>query len=290
MTALAGARLLGSNSGGNPVLSKGFIGLAANAKVWQGAIVCLDPATGFGSQGKTAPGLIVLGVAEPPNQNIVVAGQPPGVFSNLYDNTGAGATNGGVVCEYSQGARPFLNSAGGDAITAAAIGQDCYMVDDQTAALTDGAGTRSRLGRIVGFETLPVVQVGASFAGAQPTMVLTVPVALSSLVVGGGTFAQLPALGFNGKIKSLAYVPQVAGAGAGATFAVTPQIAGVSTTGGVATVTLANTGQGAAAVLGTAVTALNGFTGAQVISLINAAGTVFTGGSGAFVIEVVAAL
>lgn len=287
MTALAGARLFGSNSGGNPVLSRGFIGLAANAKVWQGAVVCLDPATGFGTQGKTAPGLIVLGVAEPPNQNVVVAGQPPAAFSNLYDNTGG--TNGLVVCEYSQGARPFLNSAGGDAITAAAIGQDCYMVDDQTAALTDGAGTRSRLGRIVGFETQPVVQVGASFAGAQPTMVLTVPVALSSLVVGGGTFAQLPALGFNGKIKSLAYVPQVAGAGAGATFAVTAQIAGVSTTGGIATITLANTGQGAASVLGTAVTALNGFTGAQVISLINAAGTVFTGGSGAFIIEVVAA-
>lgn len=287
MTALAGMRSIPSYSGGNPVLSKGFIGLAANAKVWQGAIVCLDPATGFGTQGKTAPGLIVLGVAESPEMGMVVAGQPPAVFSNLYDNTGG--TNGLLTCQFRQGAYPFLNSAGGDAITAAAIGQDCYMVDDQTAALTDGAGTRSRLGRIVGFDTLPFVQVGPSFAGAQPTMVLTVPVVLSSLVVGGGTFAQLPALGFNGKLKSLAYVPQVAGAGAGATFAVTPQIAGVSITGGIATIALANTGQGATAVLGTAVTALNGFTGAQVISLVNAAGTVFTGGSGAFIIEVVAA-
>lgn len=283
--ALTGARLLGNYAGGNPVQSKGSVGLAANAKVWQGAFVCLDPATGFATQGKTGTGLIVLGYAQEPEFGIAVAGQPPLVFSDLYDNTGG--ANGNIVCQYRQGPVPVLNSAAGDAITAANIGQDCYMVDDQTAALTDGAGTRSRLGRIVGFDTLPIVQLGVAFAGAQPTLVLSVPVTLASLVVGGGTFAQLPPLGFNGKIKSIAYVPNVAGAGAGATMAVNAQIAGVSTTGGVDTVTLANTGLGATAVLGTAITALNGFTAAQVISLINAAGTVFTGGSGAFIIEVV---
>ena len=35
-----------------------------------------------------------------------------------------------------------------DAITLADIGKDCFIVDDQTVAKTDGAGTRSRAGRV----------------------------------------------------------------------------------------------------------------------------------------------
>lgn len=289
MTALSGARPAISPSDGNPVFSKGYIGLAVNAKVWQGAIVCLDPSTGFGTQGKTAPGLIALGIAESPEMGMVVAGQPPAIFSNLYDNTGGSA--GGIVVQYRQGVYDFLNSTAGDAITVANIGQDCYIVDDQTVALTDAVGTRSRAGRIVNVDQYGVqVQIGLSFAGAQPTLIIPVPVLLSSLVVGGATFAQLPPLGFNGKIKSISYMPQAAGAGAGATMACNAQIGGVSTTGGVVTPTLANSGAGAAVVQGTAITALNSFTGAQTISLLNAAGTVFTGGQGAFVLEVVASL
>lgn len=286
MTALNSRRSISSNSGGNPVLSRGYIGLAANAKVYEGAIVVLDPSKGFGVQGKTAPGLIALGIADEPEMNIQLAG-PPAILSDVYDNTGG--ADGSIVCQYKQGVFPFVNSAAGaDLISVANIGQDCYMVDDQTAALTDAAGTRSRLGRIINVDSFGVqVQVGVSFAGAQPTLVLTIPVALSALLVGGGTIAQLPALGFNGKIKSISYVPQVAGAGAGATMAINAQIAGVSTTGGVATPTLANSGAGAAVVAGTPITALNQFTGAQTISLVNAAGTVFTGGSGAIILEVV---
>ena len=42
----------------------------------------------------------------------------------------------------------FANSAATDAITLADIGKDCFIVDDQTVAKTDGSGTRSRAGRV----------------------------------------------------------------------------------------------------------------------------------------------
>ena len=40
----------------------------------------------------------------------------------------------------------FNNSAGGDAITAAAIGTVCYAVDDNTVALTSNSGARTTAG------------------------------------------------------------------------------------------------------------------------------------------------
>ena len=286
MTALSSVRSTPMPSGGKATIEVGYIGLAAGAKVYQGSIVVFDPSTGYGRNGYTAPGLICLGRAETPLQGALPAPAytAPGTGAQVYDNTGG--ANGQVTAYYRQGVFNFANSGAADLIAVTNIGQDCYIVDDQTVALTDGVGTRSRAGRIINVDSQGVwVQMGQAFAGAAPTLPIVIPVTLSSLVVGGGTFATLPPLGFNGRIKSIAYVPQVAGAGAGASFAVNAQIAGVSTTGGIDTVTLANTGQGAAAVVGTPITALNAFTGAQAISLVNAAGTVFTGGSGAFVLS-----
>lgn len=42
----------------------------------------------------------------------------------------------------------FNNSAAADAITRADIGNDCFGVDDQTVAKTDGSGTRSKAGKV----------------------------------------------------------------------------------------------------------------------------------------------
>jgi len=272
-------------SGGDPTFKLSFAGLAANAKVWQGSIVVQDPFSGYARNGYTATGLIVLGRAEQPTFGSLPVVVPPGIGSNVYDNT-SGA-NGGLNVYYRQGVFNFANSGGVDLCAVTNIGSDCYIVDDQTVALTDGVGTRSRAGKIMNVDSAGVwVQMGAAFAGAAVTQNIPVAVSLASLVVSGGTFATLAPLGFNGRIKSISYVPQVAGAGAGASFAVTAQIAGVSTTGGIDTITLANTGQGSAAVIGTAITALNAFTGAQAISLVNAAGTVFSGGSGTFYITI----
>ena len=117
------------------------------------------------------------------------------------------------------------------------------------------------------------------------TQILTLPVTLTSLVVGGGTIAGPITLGFACRIMGISYVAAVTGTGAGATFAVNLQIGGVSTTGGVCAITLANTGYAATPVLGTAVTALNIVSPTSTITLINAAGTVFTAGSGYFLIQ-----
>lgn len=50
----------------------------------------------------------------------------------------------------------YANSAAADEITAASIGADCYIVDDQTVAKTDGSGTRSVAGKIFDVDSLGV--------------------------------------------------------------------------------------------------------------------------------------
>ena len=47
-----------------------------------------------------------------------------------------------------KGVFPFKNSAAADEITNAEIGSDCYIVDDETVAKTDGTGTRSVAGKV----------------------------------------------------------------------------------------------------------------------------------------------
>jgi len=59
--------------------------------------------------------------------------------------TGASNT---LTVESESGIFRWGNSSAGDAITAGHIGLACFMVDDQTVALTDGTGTRSKAGTI----------------------------------------------------------------------------------------------------------------------------------------------
>lgn len=59
-----------------------------------------------------------------------------------------GTTAGAVNVEIEKGIFRFGNSTAADAISAANIGADCYIVDDQTVALTNGTNTRSVAGTI----------------------------------------------------------------------------------------------------------------------------------------------
>lgn len=61
-----------------------------------------------------------------------------------------------VPVEYERGTFRYGNSASGDAITTADIGNDCYIVDDQTVAKTDGSSTRSVAGVIRDVDSLGV--------------------------------------------------------------------------------------------------------------------------------------
>lgn len=101
----------------------------AAAKIFAGAIVAID-ATGFAVKGATALNLKAVGAAQ-----------------ELADNTAG--IDGAIRVKVRRGVYRFANSAAGDLIALGDVGADCYIVDDQTVAKTDGAGTRSVAGEIV---------------------------------------------------------------------------------------------------------------------------------------------
>lgn len=107
--------------------------VAASEKIYAGALVARD-ANGYATPGATATGLLGVGRAEA-----------------QADNSSGSA--GDVSVDVRKGVFKFDNSAGGDEITAADIGSDCYIVDDATVAKTDGTGSRSKAGRVFDVES-----------------------------------------------------------------------------------------------------------------------------------------
>lgn len=102
-------------------------GLAANAKIFTGALACLSG--NYVVKASTALNLKALGVS-----------------IDDYDNTGG--ANDAVQGQFRKGIFRFANSAAGDLIAKGDIGATAYIVDDQTVAKTDGGGTRSAAGKI----------------------------------------------------------------------------------------------------------------------------------------------
>ncbi|VXD04164.1 hypothetical protein [Pseudomonas sp. 9Ag] len=105
--------------------------VASNAKIFAGALVVAN-ANGYAAPGSTAVGLTYLGRAE-----------------DSVDNTG-GADGAATVPVRRLNAFKWGNDG---SITQAHQGKTAYIVDDQTLAATDGTGTRSAAGRIVGIES-----------------------------------------------------------------------------------------------------------------------------------------
>ncbi|MDX1527048.1 MAG: hypothetical protein R3337_00385 [Gammaproteobacteria bacterium] len=112
--------------------------------IYQGALVCLD-ATGYAVPGATATTLTAVGRAEA-----------------TVDNS-AGA-DGDKTVKVRRGVFKFANSAGGDEIVQAdLLTTNCYIVDDETVAKTDGTSTRSAAGKVYGIDSDGVwVGVGMS--------------------------------------------------------------------------------------------------------------------------------
>lgn len=102
--------------------------VAASTKIFRGTIAVIN-ASGYLTKGITATTLKAVGVA-----------------SDLADNS-AGA-NGAIRCKVRRGCFRLANSASADLITLADVGADCYIVDDQTVAKTNGSATRSVAGKI----------------------------------------------------------------------------------------------------------------------------------------------
>lgn len=97
-------------------------------KIFQGSLVAID-ANGFAVPMATATTLVGLGRAE-----------------KAADNS-AGA-DGDINVRVGRGIYQFGNSASTDQITRSQIGSNCYGVDDQTVAKTNGTNTRSVAGKI----------------------------------------------------------------------------------------------------------------------------------------------
>lgn len=104
------------------------LALAAAIVIYAGALVARD-GSGNATPGATATTLRGVGRA-----------------AETVDNS-AGAA-GDVTVEIEKGIFRFGNSASTDEITAADIGNDCYIVDDQTVAKTNGSSTRSVAGKV----------------------------------------------------------------------------------------------------------------------------------------------
>jgi hypothetical protein len=103
-----------------------------NVKIYAGALVVLDG--GYAAPGKTATGLVAIGRCD-----------------EAADNS-SGA-NGAISALVKRGVFKFGNSAAGDLIAQADVGADCYIVDDQTVAKTNGTNTRSVAGKIIAVDT-----------------------------------------------------------------------------------------------------------------------------------------
>lgn len=115
--------------------------VAAGVTIFQGALVVLDAA------GNARPGYVATGLV------------PRGRASVTVNN--AGGLAGAVTVESEPGVYRYGNSAAGDAITRAEIGDVCFIVDDETVGKTNGTDTRSAAGVVVDVDALGVwVRIG----------------------------------------------------------------------------------------------------------------------------------
>ena len=109
--------------------------VAAATKIFAGAIVCISTASGYATKGATATTLRAVGIAD-----------------ETADNSG-GAAGDVQVKTRADGWFRFANSASTDQLALADVGANCYVVDDQTVAKTDGSSTRSLAGKVRDVDT-----------------------------------------------------------------------------------------------------------------------------------------
>ena len=159
MTALAVAR---NTQSLGPVLDTQDYPVATGVTIYQGSLVALS-ATGYATPGAAAATLFALGRAK-----------------STVTNAG---TDGAETVAVETGTFKWANSAAGDAITQAEVGDFCWIVDDQTVAKTSNSGARSRAGRITAVDS-GGVWVTTNFAVPQDVVTLTGDERLTTKVVG----------------------------------------------------------------------------------------------------------
>jgi len=116
------------------------VGVAAAASIFQGALVALQG--GYAVKGQEATDLTAIGIAEVSVDNS--AGQ-----------------DGDKTIRVRKGCFRFASAGAGDQLSAADIGADVYIVDDDTVGKTDGGAARSVAGKLFDFDgTFAWVLVG----------------------------------------------------------------------------------------------------------------------------------
>lgn len=110
--------------------------VAASVTCYGGGLAVLDTA-GNVKPGVTGTGLIAVGR-----------------FRDYVDNSTG--TAGDVSADVEPGIFRWDNSTATDLISAAEIGDLCYVVNDHTVAKTSATNTRSAAGRVVGVDSFGV--------------------------------------------------------------------------------------------------------------------------------------
>lgn len=116
-----------------------------STQYYRGGIVCVSTATGKLVKGATATTQVAIGRCE--------------------ENYLTGTSNTRCI-HCKSGIFKWNNSAAGDAIAADDIGKTCYIVDDNTVALTDGTSTRSKAGIVYDVDADGGVWVAMNFPGS----------------------------------------------------------------------------------------------------------------------------
>ncbi len=200
--------------------------VAADAIIYPGAQVALN-ASGYLVPASASTALKVVGVAAPKRQQMT---------AKLGYIDATGTSNGDLECEVQSPIALMVNS--GTTITRADIGNDCYAVDDQTVAKTDG-GTAQ-------ITVLTVVYDNGSATGFSITGVGTL------LTVNAATSATATALALANKANSdAAFFALYTAVASVATITITKRTSGLftvtKTVSGAADITQATNPTGVAA-------------------------------------------
>lgn len=162
--------------------------VAAATTIYLGALVAtLIGGSGYATNATADNTYRVVGVAAVRAENTTAAGY--------------GAA-GDISVEVERGVFPFANSSSVDAVTAADVGELCYVVDNNTVARTSSGGLRPVAGYVSRIENGMVwVEIGASVSNAAGHIDLLFPAAADYSTTG-----QYRAMALNGSSKWVAVV------------------------------------------------------------------------------------
>lgn len=133
--------------------ARGTYPIAANVRIFKGALVCID------SAGRVRPGGTIASGA------LAGLGKASATIDNRTGSALGGAA-GAAYVEVEFGAFQMINSAAADEIGPEDIGKPCFVVDDQTVALTNNSDTRPIAGFITEIvDGHPYVWMGPHVAG-----------------------------------------------------------------------------------------------------------------------------